>query len=100
MAPTGKPRPSHAARAMLGSEEPFTEVPYFWSDLADWAKLEHVGAARDWATEELDGDLDAGRFGITYKDERGDVVAALSVNGGGDLDHARAAMRERAGLPA
>lgn len=91
---------AHVARAMLGSEEPFAEVPYFWSDLADWATLEHVGAARDWASEELTGDLDGGRFGIAYKDERGDVVAVLSVGGGGDLDGARAAMRERAGLPA
>ena len=37
----------HAARAMLGSDEPYREIPYFWSDLADWATLEYVGAARE-----------------------------------------------------
>ena len=35
----------HVARAMLGSDEPFADVPYFWSDLADWATLEYVGNA-------------------------------------------------------
>jgi 3-phenylpropionate/trans-cinnamate dioxygenase ferredoxin reductase subunit len=29
----------HAARAMLGSDAPYTEIPYFWSDLADWTTL-------------------------------------------------------------
>ena len=41
----------HAARAMLGSDEPFAEVPYFWSDLADWATLEYVGNAPAWDEE-------------------------------------------------
>src|SRR3712207_5903096 len=38
----------HAAAAMLGSDEPYREVPYFFSDLADWASLESVGPAEDW----------------------------------------------------
>ncbi len=33
---------------MLGEAEPFREVPYFFSDLADWASLEYVGPATDW----------------------------------------------------
>ena len=32
---------------MLGSDEPYTEIPYFWSDLADWCSLEYVGPAQD-----------------------------------------------------
>ena len=35
-----------AARAILGAEGPWDEVPYFWSDLADWTSLEYVGNAR------------------------------------------------------
>ncbi len=31
------------ARAILGAEDAYTEVPYFYSDLADWASLEYVG---------------------------------------------------------
>ena len=33
---------------MLGAAEPYREVPYFFSDLADWASLEYVGPAEDW----------------------------------------------------
>ena len=40
----------HAARAMLGSDEPYREIPYFWSDLADWATLEYVGAGGERGT--------------------------------------------------
>ena len=38
----------YAAQAMLGESEPYREVPYFFSDLADWASLEYVGPAQDW----------------------------------------------------
>lgn len=83
---------AHVAKAMLGSEEPFAEVPYFWTDLADWGSIEHVGAAKDWASEEVEGDIASGTFGVTYRDAEGNLVAALSANGGGDLDAARAAL--------
>ena len=32
-----------AAAAMLGTRRPFAEVPYFWTDLADWCTAEWVG---------------------------------------------------------
>ncbi len=32
-----------AAAAVAGRPADFAEVPYFWSDLADWATLEYVG---------------------------------------------------------
>jgi 3-phenylpropionate/trans-cinnamate dioxygenase ferredoxin reductase subunit len=79
---------AHAARAMLGAAEPFAEVPYFWSDLADWASMEYVGPAAEWDEEVLEGSLDSGSFGVTYL-QGGRVVARLSVGGGGDLDEAR-----------
>ena len=34
-----------AALNMLGREQPHDVVPYFFSDLADWASLEYVGPA-------------------------------------------------------
>src|SRR5262245_8120486 len=40
-----------AARAMMGDEQPYEVVPYFFSDLADWASLEYVGPAHDWDEE-------------------------------------------------
>ena len=88
---------AHAARAMLGADVPYTEVPYFWTDLADWMSLEHLGAARDWVREEREGGPGAGPFAVRYLDRDGRLVAALSVDGGGDLEAARAELAARAG---
>ncbi|MFI5009681.1 MAG: NAD(P)/FAD-dependent oxidoreductase [Solirubrobacterales bacterium] len=77
-----------AALNMLGAERPHTEVPYFFSDLADWASLEYVGPAREWDEEIVRGSLEEGSFLVWYlKDGR--VVGALSVGRSDDLDHAR-----------
>ena len=38
----------HAAKGMLGETEPYRVVPYFFSDLSDWASLEYVGPAEKW----------------------------------------------------
>ncbi|MDX6719242.1 MAG: 3-phenylpropionate/trans-cinnamate dioxygenase ferredoxin reductase component, partial [Solirubrobacteraceae bacterium] len=56
----------HAARTMLGSDEPCAEVPYFWSDLADWATLEYVGPAPAWDEEIVHGDPAEGAFSVWY----------------------------------
>jgi 3-phenylpropionate/trans-cinnamate dioxygenase ferredoxin reductase subunit len=85
-----------AARNMLGAGRPHDVVPYFFSDLADWASLEYVGPALDWAREELTGSVDDGRFGVSYLDAEGKVLAHLSVNGGGDIDSARERMTQAA----
>jgi 3-phenylpropionate/trans-cinnamate dioxygenase ferredoxin reductase component len=77
-----------AALNMLGAEQPHTEVPYFFSDLADWASLEYVGPAREWDEEIVRGSLEEGSFSVWYlKDGR--VLGALSVGRSDDLDHAR-----------
>src|SRR6202008_23591 len=54
----------HAAKAMLGSEEPYREIPYFFSDLADWASLEYVGPAYEWDQEIWRGDPAADEFSV------------------------------------
>jgi 3-phenylpropionate/trans-cinnamate dioxygenase ferredoxin reductase component len=77
------------ARNMLGAGESHDEVPYFFSDLADWASLEYVGPAPGWDDEVVDGDLASGAFAISYLLD-GRTVAYLSANGHGDLDAARA----------
>ena len=87
---------AHAARGMLGADAAFAEVPYFWTDLADWATIEHVGVAQDWAREEVDGDPAGAAFGVRYLDADGRLVAALSLGGGGDLEGARAELAARA----
>lgn len=87
---------AHAARAILGSGDPYTEIPYFWSDLADWLTLEYVGPASDWASEEVRGSLDDGEFSIFYLDRDRRVLGALTVGRSDDLDDARALMRSGA----
>ena len=73
---------------MLGRDQPHEVVPYFFSDLADWASLEYVGPAKRWDREVVRGSIDEGEFSIFYLDE-GRVVAALAVGRSDDLEHAR-----------
>ncbi len=80
----------HVARAMLGSDEPFADVPYFWSDLADWATLEYVGnAAAGWDEEMVHGDPASGAFSVWYLQEDA-LVAALAVGRTDDIELAGA----------
>jgi len=77
-----------AALNMLGRETEHDVVPYFFSDLADWASLEYVGPAFGWDEEVVRGSIENGEFSGWYlKDGR--VAAALSVGRSDDLDHAR-----------
>jgi 3-phenylpropionate/trans-cinnamate dioxygenase ferredoxin reductase subunit len=77
-----------AALNMLGGDQPHVEVPYFFSDLADWSSLEYVGPATDWDSEVVRGSLDDGEFSVWYL-SGGRVAAALSVGRSDDLEHAR-----------
>ena len=76
------------ARGILGSEQAFDDIPYFWSDLSDWASLEYVGPAERWDQEVVRGSVTDGEFSIFYLDG-GRVAGALSVGRGDDLDIAR-----------
>ena len=78
----------HAARNMLGEERDYDVVPYFFSDLADWASLEYVGPAAAWDEEVWRGDRDAGEFSVWYLKD-GCVAGALSVGRSEDLAEAR-----------
>jgi 3-phenylpropionate/trans-cinnamate dioxygenase ferredoxin reductase subunit len=78
----------HVAGNMLGDDRDYEVVPYFFSDLADWASLEYVGPAQDWDKEIWRGDRDGGEFSLWYlKDGR--VAGALSVGRSEDLAEAR-----------
>jgi len=79
----------HAAAAMLGERAPYDVVPYFFSDLADWASLEYVGPAYEWERELVRGSLEDGAFTVFYvKDGR--LRGALTVGRSEDLQAARA----------
>jgi 3-phenylpropionate/trans-cinnamate dioxygenase ferredoxin reductase subunit len=89
----------YAGAAMLGEEQPFKAIPYFFSDLADWASLEYVGPARDWDEVVFRGVRDSGEFSAWYlKDGR--VAAALSVERSEDLVKARELIESRADVSA
>ena len=78
----------HAAGNMLGDDAAYEVVPYFFSDLADWASLEYVGPAYEWDREEWRGDRDGGEFSVWYL--QGDRVAGcLSVGRSEELAQAR-----------
>jgi 3-phenylpropionate/trans-cinnamate dioxygenase ferredoxin reductase component len=78
----------HAAKGLMGESEPYRAVPYFFSDLADWASLEYVGPAERWDELVWRGTPDSGEFLVWYLDG-GKVAAALSVDRSEDLEHAR-----------
>jgi len=77
-----------AALNMLGRKQPHDVVPYFFSDLSDWASLEYVGPAHEWDREIVRGSPEDGEFIIFYMQE-GRVAGALSVGRSDDLEHAR-----------
>jgi apoptosis-inducing factor 3 len=65
-----------AARNILGRREPFTAVPFFWSQHYD-TQISYVGHAEHWDAAEIEGTLDAGDCAVTYK--RGDLTLAVAT---------------------
>ena len=80
-----------AALGMLGREQEHDTVPYFWSDLGDWATLEYVGAGSGDLV--VRGSIDDGDFTGFYLDGAR-VAAAVTLGRPDDLDHARRMIRE------
>jgi 3-phenylpropionate/trans-cinnamate dioxygenase ferredoxin reductase subunit len=82
---------SYVGARIAGESKPFDEIPYFWSDLADWATLESVGPASSWDDEVVRGSIADGEFTIFYLDG-GRMAGAITVGRSDDLEKARAAM--------
>ena len=73
---------------MLGRNVIHEDVPYFFSDLADWSSMEYVGPGSGRTV--VRGSMDDGEFTAFYVDEEsGAVTAALTVGRSDDLDLAR-----------
>jgi 3-phenylpropionate/trans-cinnamate dioxygenase ferredoxin reductase subunit len=77
-----------AALNMLGKALDHDVVPYFYSDLSDWASLEYVGPAFRWDQEVVRGSMETGEFSLWYL-EQSRVAGALSVGRSDDLEAAR-----------
>ncbi|WP_455775304.1 NAD(P)/FAD-dependent oxidoreductase, partial [Burkholderia stabilis] len=75
-----------AARNMLGQQQPFDAVPFFWSQHYDMT-VNYVGHAEQWDRVEIDGDLAAHDCSIAYW--RGDTRLAVATVGR-DLDSLKA----------
>jgi 3-phenylpropionate/trans-cinnamate dioxygenase ferredoxin reductase subunit len=82
-----------AARNMLGRDCAHEVVPYFWSDLSDWATLEYVGIGPGEPV--VRGSVRDGDF-IAFFLAGGRVVGALAVGRSAELDEARRLILERA----
>jgi 3-phenylpropionate/trans-cinnamate dioxygenase ferredoxin reductase component len=89
----------HAAKNMLGADEDYDVVPYFFSDLADWASLEYVGPAVDWDEEIWRGSRADGEFSLWYVKD-GKVAGCLSVGRSEDLAEARRMIHESVDISA
>jgi 3-phenylpropionate/trans-cinnamate dioxygenase ferredoxin reductase component len=86
-----------AATGMLGTRRPFDEVPYFWTDLADWCTAEWVGLTEAPEREVVRGSVSDGAFSVLHL-AGGRLVATLSVGRGDDLAHARRLIADRVDL--
>ncbi len=73
---------------MLGKRAIHDAVPYFFSDLSDWAAIEYVGPAYAWDREIVRGSPDDGAFTVFYLHE-GHLAGALTVGRSADLQAAR-----------
>lgn len=83
-----------AARNMLGAQAEHAEVPYFWTDIADWATLEYVGVSTGFDDQRVTGDLAGGDFTVWYSC-RGSLVGALTNGRPEDLQRAEEQIRQR-----
>jgi apoptosis-inducing factor 3 len=73
----------HAARAMLGSNAGYEEIPFFWTRQTG-ISLKYIGFARQWDQTAVRGNVEAGKFVVGYF-QKGKLAAAASVGMPNDL---------------
>jgi 3-phenylpropionate/trans-cinnamate dioxygenase ferredoxin reductase component len=69
----------HAARVMLGSEDPFDDPHWFWSDQYD-SKIEMAGFAPTWASMVVRGSLEDRSFCAFLLDDGGVLRSTVSLD--------------------
>ena len=95
-----RPEPGRLRRPhWAGSEEgPYTVVPYFFSDLADWTWIEYVGPAGPDDEATVRGSMDDDDF-VVYYSRDGRVTGCLGVNRSDDVEAAKQLIADGAGVP-
>ena len=84
---------AHAAKSMLGSEEPYTDLHWFWSDQYD-ANIQYAGHHREWDSLVIRGSIPERSFVAFYiKDGLTEGIAAL--NRGKELRRAMGIIKAR-----
>ncbi|TIQ38656.1 MAG: pyridine nucleotide-disulfide oxidoreductase [Mesorhizobium sp.] len=66
-----------AAQNMLGLRQPFSSVPFFWSEHYD-VSIRYVGYARSWDAIEIDGSIPDRDCLVGYKKD-GKIVAVAAI---------------------
>ena len=82
-----------AARNMLGRDEPYEKLPYFFSDQYE-VGMEYAGFAAEWDEVVFRGDVDGREF-IAFWLSGGRVVAGMNVNVWDVTDQIQALIRSR-----
>jgi 3-phenylpropionate/trans-cinnamate dioxygenase ferredoxin reductase component len=72
-----------AARNMLGENEPYGEIPWFWSDQYEH-NLQYAGFHTEWDELAVRGSTEERSFVAFYR-KGGRVLAAVAINRGRDL---------------
>jgi 3-phenylpropionate/trans-cinnamate dioxygenase ferredoxin reductase subunit len=71
------------ARNMLDKDEPYDEIPWFWSDQYEH-NLQYAGFHTEWDELVVRGSMEERNFVAFYRKDRR-VLAAVAVNRGRDL---------------
>ena len=85
-----------AARNMIGGNEPFDAVPFFWSAHYDTSVL-YVGHAETWDSLQIDGSVEARDCRVAFRSE-GRTLAVATI--GRDLDSLRSELELETARPA
>ena len=87
-----------AAATLVGREEPYTDVPWFWSDQFD-LKLQIAGLSAGYDDVVVRGDRAEDRFAVLYYRDR-QLIAIDAVNSTADYLTVRKALAQKATIPA
>ena len=66
-----------AARNLLGRREPFTEVPFFWSQHYD-VQISYVGSGKGWEEAKVSGSIEKRDATVAYR-KQGKIVAVATI---------------------